>query len=78
MRPLVAKLEYETGIRLDERDVWKSQADYRLMENYQDSVKIKDPDCDGLPFFYDPKTKSYLCGEVNYKQLKAWATVVSS
>jgi len=78
MRPLVAKLEFETGIRLDERDVWKSESDYRLMENYQNEVKISDPNCDGLPFFVDPKTKKYLCGEVNYKTLKDWATKLVS
>ncbi|MDB4984477.1 MAG: hypothetical protein JWM20_656 [Patescibacteria group bacterium] len=78
MRPLVAKLAYETAIILDERDVWKSESDYRLMENYQNSVQKTDPQCDGLPFFYDPKSKEYLCGEVNYKTLKDWALKAAS
>lgn len=78
MRPLVAKLEFETGIHLDERDVWKNETDYRLMENYQNQVQIHDPECDGLPFFYNTATKTYLCGEVNYKTLKDWATALTS
>jgi thiol-disulfide isomerase/thioredoxin len=73
MRPLIAKLAFDTEITLDERDVWTSQADFRIYENYQDSVKKKDPECDGLPFFYDVKTKEYLCGEVSYRALKTWA-----
>lgn len=75
MRPLIAKLAFDTGIVLDERDVWTSQADFRIYENYQDLVRKNDPDCYGLPFFYNTKNKSYLCGEVNYKTLKAWAVV---
>ena len=73
MRPLIGKLAFETGITPDERDVWTSQKDFRLMENYQDAVKKDDPECDGLPFFYNTKTGAYLCGEVSYKVLKAWA-----
>jgi thiol-disulfide isomerase/thioredoxin len=75
MRPLIAKLAFETGIILDERDVWVSQADYRIYENYQNQVRVNDPDCLGLPFFYNTTTKAYLCGEVNYRTLKKWAVV---
>lgn len=75
MRPLVAKLAFETGIVLQEHDTWKSQADYRLFENYQDSVGKTDPDCNGLPFFYNTKTADYRCGEISYRDLKSWAVV---
>lgn len=71
MRPLAARLTYETGIALEERDTWKKQSDYRLLENYQTAVG--DPDCDGIPFFYNTDTGAFLCGEVSYKELKAWA-----
>jgi hypothetical protein len=72
MRPLVAKLIYETGAEIEERDTWKSQSEYRLLENYQSAVG--DRDCDGIPFFYNTESGDYLCGEVSYKKLKAWAT----
>ena len=75
MRPLMAKLAFDTGIVFDERDVWKNQSDFRLYENYQNAVMKKDPECAGLPFFYNPKTGTYLCGEVSYKELKAWAVL---
>lgn len=71
MRPLMIKLEAETGISIEERDTWKKQSDFRLLENYQDAVG--DNDCHGIPFFYNTKDKTYLCGEVNYKELKTWA-----
>lgn len=73
MKPLVAKLEFDTGIRLDMRDVWANESDYRLLENYRAVVIKTDPECDGLPFFYDRNGGSYLCGEVNYNTLKDWA-----
>lgn len=71
MRPLLAKLTFDTGLVIEERDTWKNKSDYRLMENYQEVVG--DKDCDGIPFFYNTKTDGYLCGEVNYKTLKKWA-----
>ncbi len=81
MRPLVAKLQFDTGIVLDERDVWKSRADDALLEKYRADIIKTDPassadmsDCDGIPFFYNTKTGGYLCGEVNYKTLHDWAT----
>lgn len=73
MRPLIAKLAFDTGIVFDERDVWKNQSDYRIFENYQNQVMKKDPDCSGLPFFYNTRNHTYLCGEVSYRALKAWA-----
>ena len=75
MKPLIAKLAFETGIVLDERDVWKSQSHFRVYENYQNDVAKEDPECVGLPFFYDTKTKEYLCCEVSYRKLKAWAVL---
>lgn len=75
MRPLIAKLSFDTGIILNELDVWKDEAAYRMLENYQDRVKKTDPECDGLPFFYNTKTGDYLCGEVSYKTLKKWAVL---
>jgi thiol-disulfide isomerase/thioredoxin len=73
MRPLVAKLIYDTGITVDERDVWKNQSDFRIYENYQNQVRATDPDCQGLPFFMNTETGDYLCGEVSYTKLKVWA-----
>ena len=71
MRPLFMKLMRDTGIQLEEKDTWASQADFRLMENYQE--ELDDPDCAGIPFFYNTKTKKHLCGEVSYKKLQEWA-----
>ena len=72
MRPLVMKLAHDTALMIEEYDTWKSQAHFRLMENYQ--REIQDPECDGIPFFYNTKTRKHLCGEVSYKKLKEWAT----
>lgn len=73
MEPLLFKLAFETGIVCDRRDVWSSEKDYRLLENYQLPLQKHDPLCEGLPFFYDTDRKTYLCGQVSYKKLQAWA-----
>ena len=73
MRPLLAKLQFEAGLVVDERDIWKSETDYRMLENYRGSIIAKDPECNGIPFFYNTKTGGFLCGEVGYKELANWA-----
>lgn len=78
MRPLLMKLTFETGIVLDERDVWSSEKNYRLVKNYQEAIHKQDPACEGLPFFYNTHNKTFLCGAVSYKKLKQWATDDSS
>lgn len=72
MQPLLVKASYETGVIFDEREVWGNQSNYRLFENYQESIKKNDPECDGIPLLYCVETEDYLCGEVNYKTLKQW------
>ena len=30
--------------------------------------------CNGVPFFYNKKTKQFICGATSYDNLKTWAT----
>lgn len=67
MKPLVDDLKKE-GIAIDELEVW---------ENVENEAKMQELDkglCGGVPFFINTETKSFLCGEVTYDELKAWAT----
>lgn len=67
MRVLCAKLAFDEGIQIDEREVWNHPENAKLLESY------KTPDCDGLPFFFHVGTGETLCGEVRYNELRDWA-----
>jgi hypothetical protein len=68
MHELVKKLETEEGLKFDRFEVW---------HNPENEKKLLELDCNnecgGVPFFYNTKNKTWLCGEVSYKELKEWA-----
>jgi len=68
MAPLVDQVEKETGIAVDRLEVWYDEANMKTLESYDKNC------CGGVPFFYNTETKKWLCGEVSYEELKAWAT----
>ncbi|MEK7459781.1 MAG: thioredoxin family protein [Patescibacteria group bacterium] len=67
MHPLVEKLEKEEGIKIETLEVWYNK------ENERRLLEIDKDLCGGVPFFYNTKTKKYLCGQVDYEELKNWA-----
>lgn len=67
MRVLAAKLEFETGLRLEECDVI---GNIEALGRYE---SLRTPDCDGLPYFWNTETGVPLCGEVSYNILYQWA-----
>lgn len=70
MEPLVAKLEKETGAKLQKYEVWRDEnsKNVELMNKY-DTVG-----CGGVPFFFNTETKTIICGEVPYDEFKKWAS----
>lgn len=71
MKKLLEKLHSEHDISVEMRDVWQSESDYRLMENY---IEHAESDCAGIPFFINTLTMQWVCGEVDYQELVDWAT----
>lgn len=67
MKPLVAKLEEELGVKVDKFEVWHDEENARKME------EIDQGECGGVPFFFNRKTGQRICGAVGYDKLKAWA-----
>ena len=67
MRPLVEKLEKETGVTLEKYEVWHNEENARIMEGYDTGL------CGGVPFFFNMDTKKFICGETDYEGLKDWA-----
>lgn len=74
MHPLVDKLEKETGVSVERLEVWHNDKNADLMRSKRDIIS---PHCGGqlrVPTFLNSDTGEVMCGEVEYNQLKSWAT----
>jgi hypothetical protein len=67
MHDLVVRLQKEEGIKVESLEVWHNK------ENEKRLLELDKDMCEGVPFFYNTKTKKWICGEADYKELKAWA-----
>ncbi len=67
MTPLIERLKKETGAKFDSFEVWHNEENAKKMDEYDKNY------CGGVPFFYNTKSNEWLCGEVDYNTLKAWA-----
>lgn len=68
MKPLLAKLESETGLKVERYEVWNNEENAKKMAEYD-----HDNECGGVPYFYNTDTKAHICGSSEYDALKAWA-----
>lgn len=66
MAPLVDRLIKE-GAVIEQCEVWANEENAKKMTEYDKGL------CGGVPFFVDTETKSFICGEAAYEDLKAWA-----
>ena len=67
MDPLVAQLEKELKVKVEKKEVWHNS------KNAAELTKIDGGRCGGVPFFWNKKTKKFICGAVSFATLKAWA-----
>jgi thiol-disulfide isomerase/thioredoxin len=67
MKPLIAKLEKEIGVKVDSLEVWHNEENTAKLEEIDKDL------CGGVPFFYNTKNKKFVCGEATYDELKEWA-----
>lgn len=67
MAPLIKRLEKETGLAVKKYEVWENEENARLMDTYDKEC------CGSVPFFYNTKTNKWICGSVDYEELKEWA-----
>jgi hypothetical protein len=67
MHKLIEKLEKEEGLTVDTFEVWHNK------ENEKKLLAIDTNLCGGVPFFYNEKTKKFICGEADYDTVKKWA-----
>jgi thiol-disulfide isomerase/thioredoxin len=74
MMPLVDQLENETGVKVEKLEVWHNEKNADLMRSYRGIIA---PKCGGqlrTPTFMNTETNDIMCGEVEYEELKSWAT----
>lgn len=69
MHPLMDQLQAETGLTLRGFEVWFNQSNLKLL-----SMLDKDGACGGVPFYFNKKTRGWICGATTYPNFKAWAT----
>ena len=67
MHKFVLRLEKEEGIKIESLEVWHNE------KNEKYFMELDKNQCGGVPFFYNLKTKKWICGEAEYEELKAWA-----
>ena len=67
MDPLIQQLEKEEKVKVERVEVWHNEA------NAQKLKKLDGGKCGGVPFFFNDKTKKWICGEASYENLKKWA-----
>lgn len=67
MYPLVEQLEKEKKVKIEKIEVWHNE------KNAEKLRKLDDGKCGGVPFFYNEKTKAWICGETSFENLKKWA-----
>ena len=68
MRKLSDKLIVECDVHIERKEIWHNKKNMEFIQECD-----KDGECDGVPFYYNDKTKKSLCGEVSYEELKKWA-----
>lgn len=67
MHDLVVRLEKEERIKIESIEVWHNKDNEKYLLELDVNL------CGGVPFYYNLKTKKWICGEATYKELKAWA-----
>lgn len=67
MLRLAKRLEVEENVTIMRFEIWHDAENMKTME------AIDRGKCDGVPFFYNEKTRATLCGEATYEELKQWA-----
>jgi hypothetical protein len=67
MDPLVERLEDETGLKIQQLEVWHNEANAKMMREIDKGY------CGGVPFFFNKKTGKWICGSSDYERFKKWA-----
>lgn len=63
MAPIVKKLQ-EEGLEIVQKETWHDEA------NAEEFEAVDKGRCGGVPFFVNPKTDAFICGEASEEDLR--------
>ena len=66
MERLITRVEQDTGVTIDRREVWHNPENMDYVEN------LDTGHCGGIPYFHNTQTGKWICGEATYDELVAW------
>ncbi len=66
MKPIVEKLEKETGLTVEKFEVWDDEENAKKQAEYDKDL------CGGVPFFINTESKKFICGSADEEETKAW------
>ncbi|KAJ1629928.1 hypothetical protein T492DRAFT_558701, partial [Pavlovales sp. CCMP2436] len=64
----IKKLEKRTGVKIRRFETWSKPENEKLRQ-----ICDSKAGCGGVPFFYNKKTRRWICGATTSENLKAWA-----
>lgn len=67
MQPMLEQLQKDLKLKIRRIEVWHDEENAQLLE------EIDQGKCGGVPFFFNKRTKKWLCGAQDYETVKAWA-----
>jgi hypothetical protein len=67
MTAFITRLRKETGIEIEQYEVWHNEENLKKMREYDKGL------CGGVPFFINTENEKYICGETSYEELKKLA-----
>lgn len=67
MHKLISQLEDELHVSVKKYEIWHNEENMHISESYANGL------CMGVPFFFNTKTKKWICGSTSYEELKKWA-----
>jgi len=67
MEPMWKELESELGVRVRTFEVWHSSSNLELLRVFDTG------ECGGVPFFFNKRTRRFICGATTYDNMRLWA-----
>ena len=67
MEPHIEKLKLELGVDVRTFECWYETKNVALLQKFDRGR------CGGVPFFYNKRTRRFICGATTYENLRVWA-----
>eukprot|EP00187_Rhodella_violacea_P006720 CAMPEP_0174898376 /NCGR_PEP_ID=MMETSP0167-20121228/21310_1 /TAXON_ID=38298 /ORGANISM="Rhodella maculata, Strain CCMP736" /LENGTH=199 /DNA_ID=CAMNT_0016138937 /DNA_START=36 /DNA_END=631 /DNA_ORIENTATION=+ len=68
MQPLIKRVEEELKIPVRQFEVWYNEDNLRLLQTLD-----KFNACGGVPYYFNKRTRGWICGATDWDNFKAWA-----